>query len=205
MHWKKLAPEEFHEKKKKKKKKKFASLSQGCFMSSQNDSNEVITESLQELITDHEDTGTFPLFHAKHASTAFPFIIKTPDTDIFLLCLAQQHKLSTNLYVVTNMPSYLFDQLQRNVDLHLKVRCSLDAFTGCDSVVVNNNRKKNETKKQKQTTTHNLLHIIKVSLKHPYFYISQCVHDKVTSKSKWQYKSKERNLITSIWKQFFLV
>ena len=40
MHWKKLAPEEFHG------KTVFGSLSQGCFMSPQNDTNEIITETL---------------------------------------------------------------------------------------------------------------------------------------------------------------
>ena len=29
-------------------------------------------------------------------------IIKTPDTDVFLLCLAKQHELSAHLYVATS-------------------------------------------------------------------------------------------------------
>ena len=83
MHWKKLAPEEFHG------KTMFASMSQGCFMSPQNDTNEVITKTLQEVTTDHEEVDTLLLLHAKHASTIFPsIIIKTPDRDVFL-CLAQ--------------------------------------------------------------------------------------------------------------------
>ena len=85
MHWKKLLPEEFYG------KTVFGSLNQGCFMlSPQNDTNEVITEILQELATDHEEADTFLLLHAKHALTIFSSIItKTPYTDVFLLCFAQ--------------------------------------------------------------------------------------------------------------------
>ena len=84
MLWKKVTPEKFHG------KTVFVSLSQGCFMLSlQDDTNEVITETLQELTTDHEEAGTLLLFHAKHVSTTFPsIIIKTADTDVFLLRLA---------------------------------------------------------------------------------------------------------------------
>ena len=82
----------------------FASLSQRCFMwSLQNETNEEITETLQELTTDYEEVDTVFLLHAKHASTAFSFIIiKTSNTDIFLLGLAQQHKLSADLYEPTS-------------------------------------------------------------------------------------------------------
>ena len=66
-HWKELAPEEFHG------KIVFGSLSQGCFMlSTQNDTNEVITETWQELTTDYEKADTFLLLHAKHALTVSP-------------------------------------------------------------------------------------------------------------------------------------
>ena len=44
-------------------------------LSTQNDPNEVITKSLQELTTDHEEADTLFLLHTKHASTAFPSII----------------------------------------------------------------------------------------------------------------------------------
>ena len=47
MHRKKLAPEEFHG------KPVFALWNQGCFMSPQNNPNELITETLLELTTDH--------------------------------------------------------------------------------------------------------------------------------------------------------
>ena len=71
--------------------KLFASLSQRCFMlSPQNDTNEAIIETLPLVTTDHEESDTLFLLHAKHASTAFLFIIiKTPDTDVFLFCLDQ--------------------------------------------------------------------------------------------------------------------
>ena len=58
-------------------------------LSPQNDTNEVITETLPELTTDHEEVDTLLLLHAKYASTIFPsIIIETPYTDVFLLCLA---------------------------------------------------------------------------------------------------------------------
>ena len=44
-----------------------------------------------------------------------------------------------------------------------------------------------------------LLYMLKVSLNIHILYqsMNQCVSDKITSKSKGQYKSKERNLITT--------
>ena len=57
MDWKKLAPEEFHG------KTVFVLLNQRCFMlSPQNDTNEVITETLQKLSTDHEEADTLWCF-----------------------------------------------------------------------------------------------------------------------------------------------
>ena len=54
--------------------------------------NEVITETLQEFTSDHEEADTLISLQEKHVSTGFPsIIIKTPDTDVFLLCLAQQY------------------------------------------------------------------------------------------------------------------
>ena len=68
-------------------------------LSPQNDTNEIITETLQELITDHDEADTFLLLHANPALTAFSSIVsKTPNTDVFLLYLAQQHELSGNSY-----------------------------------------------------------------------------------------------------------
>ena len=53
-----------------------------------NGTNEVITEPLPELTTDHEEADTLLLLHAKNASTAFnSIIIKTPDTDFFFFAL----------------------------------------------------------------------------------------------------------------------
>ena len=74
-----------------------ASLNQRSFMVSPKiDTNE-------ELTTNHEKADTLLLLHAKNTSTVFPsIIIKTPDTDVFLLCLSQQHELSADLYVVTS-------------------------------------------------------------------------------------------------------
>ena len=58
-------------------------------LSPQNDTNEEITETLQELTTDHEEADTYFLLHAKHASTAFPsIIIKTPDTGVLFLYIS---------------------------------------------------------------------------------------------------------------------
>ena len=64
----------------------FTSLSQRCFMLFfQNYTNEVITETLQELTADHEEADTLLLLHIKHISTVFfpSIIIKTSDTDVF--------------------------------------------------------------------------------------------------------------------------
>ena len=135
MHWKKLVPEEFH------RRTMFASLSQRCFMlCPQHDTNEEITETLQELTADHEAADTLLLLHAKHASTACSsIIIKTPDTDDFLLCLAQQHKLSVDLYVVTSTSRWSCLISVRSIAENCRpvvssALLSLRAITDCDSV-----------------------------------------------------------------------
>lgn len=133
--WGKVAPKEFCG------KTVYASLSQGCFrLSPQDDTEGVITETLQELSSDHEEADTLVLLHAQHASGAFPsIVIKTPDTDIFMLCLAHQHEFSSDLYVATGTGSSSRLLSVRPVSEKCGPAVSsalltLHAFTGCDSV-----------------------------------------------------------------------
>ena len=105
-------------------------------LSPQNDKNEVITETLQELITDRKEADTLLLLHAKHASVFPSIIIEISDTDVFLLCLDQQNELRADLYVATSRSSCLIsvrsvaEKCEPAVPSTL---LSLHAFTGCDS------------------------------------------------------------------------
>jgi CRISPR/Cas system CSM-associated protein Csm2 small subunit len=101
MQWTKLEPEEFCD------KTVYVSLNQGCFKLFPNDDmTSVITETVQELTNDHEEADTLVLLHAKQASGTFSSVtIKTPDTDILLLCLAHQDELSADLYMAVGTGS----------------------------------------------------------------------------------------------------
>ena len=135
MQWRNLRPEECSG------KVVYVSVNRQCFkLSTRDDASGVITETMQELENDHEEADTLVLLHGKHASSSFPsVIIKTPDTDIFFLCLAHQHQFSADLHVSAGTG---------NASRLLSVRpvaekcgpavssafLSLHAFTGCDSV-----------------------------------------------------------------------
>lgn len=65
-------------------------------------SDPVLKEEVPELESDHEEADTRLILHAKHASSSHDrIIVKTPDTDVFLLCTAMQTSIAKPLYVMT--------------------------------------------------------------------------------------------------------
>ena len=66
-------------------------------LSPQNDTNEVITETLEELTTDHKEAVTLLMLLTKYVSTDFPsIIIMTSDIKVFFFALLNS---SSDLYV----------------------------------------------------------------------------------------------------------
>ena len=75
-----------------------------CFLLAPNASPEdpVCREEVTELECDHEEADTRLLLHAKHASRRHDrIIIRTPDTDVFIICVAMQKTIGKDLLVMT--------------------------------------------------------------------------------------------------------
>lgn len=56
-----------------------------------------------ELASNHEEADTRMLLHAKHAGacTKGKIILKTPDTDVFVLCIAMQEAIEKDIVFLT--------------------------------------------------------------------------------------------------------
>ena len=62
----------------------------------------VVCDEVSELKSSHKEADTCLLLHAKHAAIENDrVIIKTPDTDVFLLCIAMQRVIEKDLYFMT--------------------------------------------------------------------------------------------------------
>ena len=62
----------------------------------------VFCDEVSELKSSHEEADTRLLLHAKHAAIENDrIIIKSPDSDVFLLCIAMQRVIEKDLYFMT--------------------------------------------------------------------------------------------------------
>ena len=78
-------------------KSKCFKLSPGVFSNDQ-----VLSQEVVELECDHEEADTRLLLHSKHAANAHDrIIIKSPDTDVFILCVAMQKIIGKSLLMMT--------------------------------------------------------------------------------------------------------
>ena len=58
------------------------------------------SEVIDELTTNQEEADTRMLLHAKHASSNYKsIVIVTEDTDVFVICVAIFHQISSNMYI----------------------------------------------------------------------------------------------------------
>lgn len=65
-------------------------------------SDPILRQEVAELDCDHEEADTRLLLHSKHAASNHDHvIIKTPDTDVFILCIAMQKTIGKDLFVMT--------------------------------------------------------------------------------------------------------
>ena len=59
-------------------------------------------QEVPELESDHEEANTCLLLHSRQAAgTHAEIIVKSPDTDVFVLCVAMQKTIDRKLYLMT--------------------------------------------------------------------------------------------------------
>jgi hypothetical protein len=61
----------------------------------------VVCNEILELECNHEEADTRLLLHAKHSATTNDAIIKSPDTDVFVLCIAIQRAIEKDIFFMT--------------------------------------------------------------------------------------------------------
>jgi hypothetical protein len=72
------------------------------FTSGDSEIDPVQRQNVPELQCDHEEADTRLLLHSKHAAEAHDHIIvKTPDTDVFVLCMTMQSTIGKEVYMMT--------------------------------------------------------------------------------------------------------
>ena len=77
----------------------FVSHGKMCHQLSTNSGEDVLIEECEELYSDHEEADTRLLLHAKQASRNHNHvIIRSPDTDVFILLLGHMSAIPTALY-----------------------------------------------------------------------------------------------------------
>jgi hypothetical protein len=98
------------------------------------------TVKIDELSTDHEEADTRMLLHAAHvaASGIVYVIIESNDTDVFILCLGLQNKLSSHIIL-----KFGKSDMKKCIDIHsmctalgetiCKAIIGFHCFTGCDT------------------------------------------------------------------------
>ena len=107
------------------------------FLPSQNESEKPECEQIHELHSDHEEADTRLLLHANHASSCgyTHVCVKSPDTDVFLLLVANGNRFTSQVYFATgkNANSRIIDITKVARSLDGDIRDSLigfHAFTG---------------------------------------------------------------------------
>ena len=101
----------------------------------------VLATEVAELESDHEEADTRLVLHAKHASDSgfSVVVVKSPDTDVFLLMLAMQQYFIADTFFMTGCQNksriIAVNEVVKSVG---RETCDMiigfHAFTGCDSV-----------------------------------------------------------------------
>ena len=103
------------------------------------ESESIIIKEIPELMNDHEEADTKLFLHAYYASkSTTAVLIKSVDTDVFILSLAMSHKIPVDLYLIMGTTNSL--QIKNTSQIAQKLGsdfCSalvgLHVFTGCDT------------------------------------------------------------------------
>ena len=104
---------------------------------------------IQELQSDHQESDTSFLLHAKHATEDHDkVVIVSPDTDVFLIALSKSPLIRSHLYMLTGTGKYTriidieavavsadekFNKTERGEEDFLNALLAYHCFTGCDS------------------------------------------------------------------------
>ena len=105
--------------------------------------------TIQELNSNHEEADTRMVLHANHASSDSNLIgISSPDTDVFVICLAFQHIINSYILFLTGvknsrrtidisaMAKNIFVTLnlcEASKEMIMESLIGLHSFTGCDT------------------------------------------------------------------------
>lgn len=82
----------------------FVSHGKMCHQFCTSNREDVLIEECEELYSDHEEADTRLLLHAKHASRTYDHVvIRSPDTDVFILLLGHKSAVPTALYFDTRI------------------------------------------------------------------------------------------------------
>lgn len=74
------------------------------FRSGNSEIDTILRQDVPEFHCDHEEADTRLLLHSKHASeTHDRIIVKTADTDVFVLCISMQKTINKNIYMMTGV------------------------------------------------------------------------------------------------------
>ena len=104
------------------------------FLPSQNESEKPECEQIHELHSDHEEADMRLLLHANHAlSCGYTHVcMKSPDTDVFLLLVANGNRFTSQVYFATgnNANSRIIDitKVARSLDGDIRDKLS---SSGC--------------------------------------------------------------------------
>ncbi len=103
----------------------------------------VLRQDVPELQCDHEEADTRLLLHSKHAAEAYDHIIvNTPDTDVFVLCVAMQNTIGKDVHMMTGTGNkFHLINIQAVSDSLGELLCTclpgFHAFTGTVYMVLN--------------------------------------------------------------------
>ena len=100
----------------------------------------LLVSEIPALFSDHEEADTRIMLHAHHAASDFrTVVIKSPDTDVFVLALSMAHEFhDCDLLFLTGTRNLRRIIVSKLALKHGRRKCksilSLHVFTGCDSV-----------------------------------------------------------------------
>ena len=105
--------------------------------------------TIKELNSNHEETDTRMVSHANHASSdSNPIVIASPDTDVFVICLAFQHIINSDIFFLTGVKNsrrtidisavaenifVTFNLCEASKEMIMESLIGLHSFTGCDT------------------------------------------------------------------------
>lgn len=114
----------------------FITHSKHCHRICKDENDTIEVAEVEGLYTDHEEADTRLLLHAKHASINYSdIVVRSPDTDVFILMLGHTSSIDANLYLDTGAGNYRrvidINKIQESVGANVSsALIGFHAFTG---------------------------------------------------------------------------